>query len=100
MTLKASAPVAVPAKPVAGKPFSVRVGVTRGDTNAALASGVVTCKVTAGLKPLRAVGTVRAGKATCAMVVPATARGKSIRGTIKVTFRNVTVTKSFSYRVS
>ena len=56
LTLKASAPVAVPAKPVAGKAFSVRVGVTRGDTNAALASGAATCTVKVGLKPLRAVG--------------------------------------------
>ncbi len=28
-----------------------------------------------------------------------TARGKQLRGTIRVTFRNVSVTKSFSYRV-
>ena len=50
-----------------------------------------------GLKPLRAVGSVRAGKAACAMVIPSTAKGKRLRGTIKVTFRNVSVTKSFSY---
>jgi hypothetical protein len=99
LTLKASAPVAVPAKPAAGKAFSVRIAVTRGDTNAALASGTATCKVTVGLRPLKAVGTVRAGKASCAMVIPATAHGKLIRGTIKVTFKNVSVTRSFSYRV-
>lgn len=99
LTLRASAPVAVPARPAAGKAFAVRVPVIRGDTGAALASGVVTCKVTLGLKPLRAVGTVRAGRATCAMVIPKTARGKQLRGTIKVTFRNVSVSKSFSYRV-
>jgi len=75
------------------------VPVTRGDTDAALPSGIATCTVTVGLKPLRAVGTVRAGRATCAMVIPKTARGKQLRGTIRVTFRNVTVTKSFSYRV-
>ena len=99
LTLRASAPVAVPVNPVAGKSFTVRVAVTRGDTGAALASGVATCKVTLGLQPLRAVGTVRAGKASCAMAIPKTAHGKRIRGTIKVTFKNVSVTKSFSYRV-
>lgn len=99
LTLRASAPVATPARPAAGKAFAVRVPVIRGDTGAALASGVATCKVTLGLKPLRAVGTVRAGRAACAMVIPKTARGKQLRGTIKVTFRNVSVTKSFSYRV-
>jgi len=99
LTLRASAPFAVPVKPAAGKAFSVRVGVTRGDTNAPLAAGVATCKVTVGLKPLRAVGTVRAGKASCSMIVPKTAHGKMLRGTIKVTFKNVSVTKSFAYRV-
>ena len=99
LTLKASAPVAIPATPAAGKAFSVRIAVTRGDTNVALASGVATCNVKVGLRTLRAVGTVRAGKASCAMVIPATAHGKMLRGTMKVTFKNVSVTKAFSYRV-
>lgn len=91
--------MAVPARPVAGKAFAVGIRVTRGDTGAALTSGVATCKVTLGPKPLRAVGSVRAGRATCAMAIPRTAHGKRVRGTIRVTFRNVSVTKSFSYRV-
>jgi len=37
LTLRASAPVAVPARPAAGKAFAVRVPVVRGDTGAALA---------------------------------------------------------------
>src|SRR5688572_29246941 len=97
LTLRASAPVAVPARPAPGKPFAVRVAVTRGDTGGALASGVAACNVTLGLKPLRAVGSVRAGKASCSMLLPKTAKGKRLRGTIKVTFRNVSATKSFSY---
>jgi hypothetical protein len=97
LTLRASAPVSVPLRPVHGKAFAVRIAVTRGDTGRPLASGVVTCTVRVGLKPLRAVGSVRAGKAGCAMVIPRTATGKRLRGTIKVTFRNVSVTKSFSY---
>lgn len=100
LTLRLSAPVAVQARPAAGKAFAVRVGVTRGDTGGPLASGVATCKVTLGLKPLRAVGSVRAGRASCAMLLPKTAKGKLLRGTIKVTFRNVSATKAFSYRVS
>jgi hypothetical protein len=100
LTLRLSAPVAVQARPAAGKAFAVRVAVTRGDTGGPLASGVATCKVTLGLKPLRAVGSVRAGRASCAMLLPKTAKGKLLRGTIKVTFRNVSATKAFSYRVS
>jgi hypothetical protein len=99
LTLRASAPVAVPAAPVHAKAFAVRVGVTRGDTGSALASGVVTCKATVAFKPLRAVGSIRAGRAGCGMVIPKTAKGKRLRGTIKVTFRNVSVTKSFSYLI-
>jgi hypothetical protein len=99
LTLRASAPVAVPARPVAGKAFAVRVAVTRGDTGGALASGVVTCKATLAFKPLRSVGSISAGRARCGMVIPRTAHGKWLRGTIKVTFRNVSVTKAFTYRV-
>ena len=99
LTLRASAPVAVPARPAAGKAFAVRIGVTRGDTGAALASGTATCRVTLGGKALRALGSVRAGRAACSMLLPRTARGKTVRGTIRVTFRNVSVTRSFAYRV-
>ena len=99
LTLRASAPVAVPARPVAGKAFAVRVAVTRGDTGGALATGVVTCKATLAFKPLRSVGSISAGKARCGMAIPRTAHGKRLRGTIKVTFRNVSVTKAFAYQV-
>ena len=34
------------------------------------ASGVATCNVTVGLTPLRAAGSVRAGRATCSMLIP------------------------------
>ncbi len=77
----------------------VRVPITRGDTGKALASGVATCKVTMAFKPLRATGTVRFGRAACSMLIPKAASGKRVRGTIKVTFKNVSVTKSFTYRV-
>jgi hypothetical protein len=99
LTLRASAPVAVPAAPVHAKAFAVRVGVTRSDTGTTLANGVVTCKATVAFKPLRAAGSIRAGKAGCAMIIPKAAKGKRLRGTIKVTFRNVSVTKWFSYLI-
>jgi hypothetical protein len=99
LTLRASAPVTVPAAPVHAKAFAVRVAVTRGDTSGALASGVVTCKASVAFKPLRAAGSLRAGRAGCAMVIPRTAKGKRLRGTIKVTFRNASVTKSFNYLI-
>ena len=100
LTLRASKPVSVPVQPRVGRPFAVRLAVVRGDTGASVPSGTATCKVSLAFKKLAAVGRVRAGgRATCTMAIPKSARGKRLRGTIKVTFRNVSVTKSFSYRV-
>jgi hypothetical protein len=92
-------PVAVPARPVHAEAFAVRMGVTRGDTGGPLTSGAVTCTATVAFKPLRAVGSNRAGRAACSMVIPRTATGERLRGTIKVTFRNVSVTKSCSFLI-
>jgi len=55
--------------------------------------------VTLGLKPLRATPSLRSGRAGCSMVLQATGHRKRIRGTVKVTFRNVSVTKAFTYLV-
>lgn len=98
LTLRASTPKAPkPAK--AGRAFVVRTNVVRGDTGAPLASGKVACRVTLGLKPLRAAGTLKAGAASCTMALPKTAHGKRIRGTITVTFNGKSVTKPFGFRV-
>lgn len=99
LTLRASKPVSVPVRPRVGRPFAVRLTVVRGDTGASVPSGTASCKVSVGWKKLAAVGRVRAGRATCTMAIPKSAHGKRLRGTIKVTFRNVSVTKLFSYAV-
>ena len=100
LTLRAGAVKFSPAKAVAGRPLAIRVGVTRGDTGGPLASGAAACKITVAGKPVRASGAVRAGVASCSLRVPATARGKQLRGTVKVTFRGVSTTKAFSIRIS
>jgi Domain of unknown function (DUF1929)/Bacterial Ig domain len=100
LTLRASKPVSVPVQPRVGQPFAVRLAVVRGDTGASVSSGTASCKVSLGWKKLAAVGRLRAGgRATCAMVIPKSARGKRLRGAVRVTFRNVSVTRSFSYVV-
>jgi hypothetical protein len=99
LTLRASKPASVPARPRVGRPFAIRLAVVRGDTGAPVPSGTARCKVSFGFKKLAVAGRVRAGRATCSMVIPGSARGKRLRGTIRVTFRNVSVTKSFSYAV-
>ena len=91
---------APPAKPAAGKLFSVGTRVTRGDNGAAVATGTVTCTVRVGSAPLRATGRIRNGVAYCAMQIPRTAKGKLVRVTVKVTFQGVATTKTFSARVN
>ncbi len=99
LTLRASTATATPARPAAGKAFTVGTRVTRGDNGAALASGTVACTVRVGTAPLRATGRVSNGVAVCAMKIPKTAKGKLVRVTVKVTFQGVSTTKTFSARV-
>ena len=98
VALRASTPVAVPAKPVGGKAFAVGTRVTRVDNGAALATGTVTCTVRVGTAPLRATGSMRNGVAACAMKLPKTAKGKLVKVTVKVTFQGVSTAKTFSAR--
>ena len=99
LSLRAGTTTTVPARPRAGKAFAVRARITRGDTGGPLASGAVTCTVRVGTAPIRATGRVAAGVAVCNMTIPKTAKGKLVRGTMKVTFQGVSTTKTFSYRV-
>ena len=99
LTLRAGATTAVPSAPKAGKAFVVRTPVTRGDTGGPLASGTVTCTVRVGTAVVRATGRVANGVATCTMKIPKTAKGKMVRGTMKVSLQGVSTTKTFSYRV-
>ena len=87
----------VPSRPKAGRLFSVRMVAVRSDTGAALQGGAVTCTARIGGKPL----TVRLHRiankeAQCAWLIPAPARGKTVRGSIVVTFEGLRVTKTFS----
>ena len=99
LTLKAGAVTAAPAKPAAGKPFTVRTRVTRGDTGGPLTTGTVACSVRVGKAPLRATGKVAAGVASCAMTLPKTAKGKTVTVTLKVTLQGVSTSKTFSAKV-
>lgn len=99
LTLRAGTTTTVPVRPRAGKAFAVRARITRGDTGGPLASGTVTCTVRVGTARIRASGRVSGGVAVCNMQIPKTAKGKLVRGTMKVTFQGVSTTKTFSYRV-
>lgn len=99
IVLRAGAPAAVPKKPAAGKPFQVRVRISQGENGTPVASGAAACNVTLGGKALRASARFANGLATCTMRLPATARAKTLRGTVKVTVGDASISKAFSYRV-
>jgi hypothetical protein len=90
---------ATPAQPRAGKPFAVSLAVRRSDTNRGITSGAVACRVTLDGKSVKATGTVLAGKARCTFVVPKTAAGARLRGTISVRVEGKSVAADFSYVV-
>jgi hypothetical protein len=89
----------VPARPRAGKPFAINLAVRRSDTNRGITSGKVTCRVLLDGKPLRAKGRVAAGAARCTFVVPATAKGDLLRGTIAVRVGGKSAAHDFAYVV-
>ena len=99
LTLSSSKPAAA-MRAKAGKPFAVTMGVKRGDTGAAVTTGKVTCAMKIGTRPVRSTGRFLAGKARCTATLPATARGKTLRGTITVTLGTAKTAKAFAFRVA
>ncbi len=97
LRLVAGRAVGKPVRPRSGSRFTVSVPVRRSDTNRAIASGRVTCNVTVAGKRVRAAGRVRAGRAECALRVPAT--GSPVRGSLTVRSAGAAVTSRFSFRV-
>jgi hypothetical protein len=100
LTLRASGLSATPARPVAGKRFTVSTAVTRNDTRALVRSGNVTCVARAGGTLIRARGGFSGGRARCTMTVPVGARGKLLRGTLTVQVESVSVRKPYSFRIA
>jgi hypothetical protein len=91
---------AVPARPAAGKPFSLRLVAARSDTGAAVQNGRVTCVGRVGnarLKPQ--VARVVAGAATCTWNIPARAKGKPFRGSVAVTFEGLRASQGYVGKV-
>jgi hypothetical protein len=99
LRLSAKRFVTTPARPLAGKPFAIDLPVTRSDTGRAITSGAVSCRVLAGEKRVAAKGSVVHGAGRCAFVLPASARGKVLRGTVTVRSGGKSVAADFSYVV-
>ena len=89
-----------PAKPVAGRPFTLRLVAARSDTGAAVQNGRVTCVGRLGSARLTAqVQRVQGGAATCTWNLPATAKGKTFRGSVSVAFEGLKASQSYAGKV-
>jgi hypothetical protein len=86
-----------PAVPRAGKPFTMRLVAARSDTGAVLQNGRVTCTARAGTTRLRSqVARVTGGAAVCTWLLPANAKGKTLRASTTVSFEGLRATRSIS----
>ena len=87
-----------PAK--AGRPYAASLAASQNDTGGPVQGASIACSATIAFK--RIVATRRAltnGIGSCVWRIPATAKGKMLRGTISLTLRGATVTRSFSARI-
>ena len=84
-------------KPRAGGLYTVRLVAARSDTGAVLESGQVSCKASVAGRPLAArTHRIVNKEARCVWLIPSTARGKQIRGSITVAFEGLKVSRSFA----
>ena len=91
---------ATPAKPAAGKPFTLRLVAARSDTGAVVRNGRVTCVGRIGNARLRArVQSVQGGAAVCTWNLPAMAKDKTFRGSVAVVFEGLRASQGFAGKV-
>jgi hypothetical protein len=88
-----------PAK--AGRLFSVSMAVNENDTNGPVTAATVGCAASiAGKRLVATTHALRNGIAVCVWRLPATAKGRFVRGLITVTVRGTTLTRGFSARAT
>jgi hypothetical protein len=89
-----------PARPTAGRPFTLRLVAARSDTGAVVQNGRVTCVGRLGKVRLRAtVQRVQGGAATCTWNIPPNAKGKAFRGSVTVSFEGLKAAQSYTGKV-
>jgi hypothetical protein len=89
-----------PARPVAGRPFTLRLVAARSDTGAVVQNGRVTCVGRVGSARLKATAQrVQGGAATCTWNIPAKAKGKAFRGSVAVAFEGLKAAQSYTGKV-
>jgi hypothetical protein len=85
--------------PMAGRPFTVALGVTRSDTGRPVTSGTVECRVVSRGHKVLATGRISGGAGRCTFAVPKGAIGSVIRGTITVHSGGKAVSNDFAFVV-
>jgi hypothetical protein len=89
--------VKTPASPRAGGVFSELLAANENDTGGPVTQGTVTCNATIAGKHLVTLKSGFAnGVATCSWKIPKTAKRKAFKGTITLSVRGTTVTRSYS----
>ena len=89
-----------PAKPTAGKAFTLRLVAARSDTGAVVQNGKVSCVGRVGNARLKAqVQRVVAGAATCTWKIPAKAKRKTFRGSVVVVFEGLKASQGYASKV-
>ncbi len=90
-----------PSAPKAGKTFTLRMTAARSDTGAVLQNGRVTCVGRAGTARLRAqLARVQGGAVVCTWLIPASAKGKTFKGSVTVVFEGLRVSRSISRKIA
>lgn len=97
--LRGQALVATPARPLAGRQFSIASRIFVQDPGATLTRASVACSARVGTARLPARGAFRDEVARCTMAVPRSAKGKRLTGALTVSSAGATLTKRFSFRV-
>lgn len=91
--------VTKPARPRAGRTFTVGFAATRSDTGRGVVSGTVACRVLAKEKRVAAKGRIAGGAGLCTFVVPRSARGSVLRGTVTVRSGGTSLAWDFAFVV-
>jgi hypothetical protein len=101
LVLSVSAFTTSPKPPKAGRTFSVSLAATENDTKGPVRGGTVICPATiAGKRVVAVRHVVTNGIATCVWRIPATAKGRLMRGSVTLTLQGAHVTRPFTARFS
>ncbi len=92
-------PLAQPARPLAGKRFTLTLPVKRSDTQTPLTGGRMVCDPTLAGKSIKHNESFTGGKALLSLVVPRAATGKQLKVRIKITASGQTATRLYTYKV-